>query len=148
MRTLKKPERRFSSQIAWTKQKRLHVYGGVLLLVTIVLIGLIAAQKATASHKIVQEIDDISKPNLTCKQVLTQIGGIADYSKYNTAAKKKLLEKQMFCFSDQLQFDKAIASAKKLETIYASEKDTVNLKRIKTSITNMQQTQAELKRSQ
>lgn len=145
MRKLQTPEPRlFSKLVSRAKTNKLLIFGALLLAVVAVILITFLMRSINPSHKITNKIADLSKSTITCKQVLAEIGGTTDYARYNVGARKKLLEKQVFCFSDQLQFDKAIASAQKLRAIYASENDSKNQQRMDATIQTMQNTKAAL----
>ena len=145
MRKLQAPVPGFLSVQAGKLKKSKLTIAVLGVLAFFLIIGLVVAvQRLHASHQIADKIDNLSKPNIGCKQVVAALGDISDYSRYSVAAQKKLLEKQVFCFSDQMMIDKAIASAKKLQSIYTSEKDTVNQKRIAEQLQDMESARAVL----
>lgn len=146
MRKLKKPDSLIAKLTPNTKKKL------VLALLVVIVFGLIifvliSILTNNPNHKITQKIDRFNKEETPCEQVVKEIGSESADSKYTVDVQKELLEKQMLCLSDRLEFDRAIAVAEKLQVIYAKENDSTNEQRVQLRIKDMKATQEALKAS-
>lgn len=83
------------------------------------------------------------KQNTTCQQVVSELGNISSDSVREYKTKQNLLERQVDCFADQLQYDKAIPAAEKLKALYLSRgsSEAQNVTRIETVIKEMKLSQ-------
>lgn len=144
MRQLQNPPSRLSRLMPKTKAQKLVL----LCIAAVILAGIVVLTvllSRSPEHQVKRKLTKLDKTNVPCQQIRDQLGKDTDYSKYSIDTQKKLLEKQMICFSDSFQYDKAIPAAQKLEDIYASEHDEIHRAQVESTIQMMKTTQEQLK---
>lgn len=92
--------------------------------------------------QITQKIKSVDNPNASCKDVVAAIGGINPSDTNKQETQMELLEKQMLCFADQFQYDRAIDAGEKLKTLYASKSDNQNVERVEARISDFKETKS------
>lgn len=144
MRKLQASPSRLSRLMPKTRtQKRIVIIGLVVLL--LVITALIFQHLNSPNHKVTRQVAKLDKPNTSCEQIRSQLGNDTQYSQYSVETQKRLLEKQMICFSDNFDYDRAIPAAQKLEAIYTAEHDETHKAQIEMTIQAMKTTQQERK---
>lgn len=144
MRKLQGSPSRLSRLMPTTRTQKRVVTGGFI--VVLLAIAFLMFQYLHSPNKQVsRQVAKLDKPNISCEQIRSQLGNDTQYSQYSLETQKKLLEKQMICFSDNFDYDRAIPAAQKLEAIYAAEHDETHKAQIEMTIQAMKTTQQERK---
>lgn len=96
------------------------------------------ASNNTKEQHVVKELDNLkSKENLTCEEVINKIGGLSADNIKDIQKKTEFLQRQIYCFSDQLMYDRAIAAAEELKAVYQKEGNTELAERTDAAISEM-----------
>jgi hypothetical protein len=138
---LQKSSSNFVSVLASSTKSR-----ALLLIVLLILViggGLIIANYLGSSDKkqeqeISQKLENLNnKEDLTCDDIIKEIGSYSPESTGNEEDKRALLERQMVCFTGQQQYDKAIFAAETLQDFYNARSDSSNADRIEQEIQDL-----------
>jgi hypothetical protein len=87
-----------------------------------------------------------SKKDLTCDDVVKSLGSLSanDAKEYDT--KIMLLKRQLMCFANSEQFDKAISAGEKLKVLYESQSDTEGINSVNMQIKDIKDTKAQVEK--
>lgn len=133
MLKLQKPN--FSSLKNIFSAKRKTILIALALILVFAAGGLWFANQSGAPQKknkeIVQKLENLNKKEeANCGEVIRELGSTPASDLKNDEDRIDLLNKQMFCFSDQKKFDPALAAAEQLKQIYTNKNDQKNLIKI------------------
>ncbi|HYF97153.1 MAG TPA: hypothetical protein VD947_03905 [Patescibacteria group bacterium] len=138
---LKKPSLHFLNVLIPNTKRGIIIF--IIFLSLVILGGLLLANYLSSDKKqerdISQKIETLNEENSSCEQVIDDIGNYSTDNTDKEEDKKVLLEKQMLCFGDARQYDKAISVGEELKEFYNSRSDSDNTRRIEMQIQGLKE---------
>lgn len=125
-----------------TRRSKIICLALILLAVSVMVVGTVLFSKQNKEQakdkEVAQKIEKMDQnEDLTCREVVDEVGSTPADELGNLEIKKELLERQMACLADQQQLDSALEAAEKLKEIYSSQSDSRNVRRIDNRIEDM-----------
>lgn len=93
-------------------------------------------QKEVSGRLLNERIDKFDQEAADCKRVIQEIGS-ESLDKYDKAAQKRLLERQLNCFAEEWDNDKVLKVAEDLKKIYRDEGNEAGIKMIEATVSNI-----------
>lgn len=119
-----------------TKKAKILVVG--ITAAILILFAYLLINHSASNTKIVGRVNEIYKgENLECQDVINKVGGYSADDVNNYEDKKRLLQLQVECFSNNAEYDKAINAAQELRVLYASKSDKKSVEQIEQGIQNL-----------
>jgi hypothetical protein len=127
------------------------IWGSITILLagSIIFVAIQAFYNRNDQSKVVsQKIQNIEDDDeATCRDANRELGGVPAEEVKSMEIRRELLEIQITCFADQLEFDKSLIAAEELKKLYIDEGDQENTKRLEETIviiqSNKKQVEAE-----
>lgn len=142
--SLKKPSSNFLRKLAPYSKKKIIFIAVGLVIIFMAGFGLVNyfGPNKKQEREIAQKLEVLAKEGAMCEKVVQEIGSYTTKNTDNREDQVVLLEKQMLCFANELQFDKALKSAEELKDIYTQNSDTSNIERIARQIEGIKESQS------
>lgn len=140
---MRKPN--INSSLIVAKLKNKKVIFVIFLVLTAVILLMVWKIYSSPNSQATRKLDKIDYQDVSCEKVRNEVGGLKVDNRYSIDIQKKILEKQLTCFSDDLQFDKAIASAEQLKVVYSKNHEVNKSLEIDAKIKAMQALRDDLK---
>lgn len=141
--------RQLAQNKIWKSKPIKILSAAILLVLCVFLIASFLSKRADnqTTQQVKNKIEELNqkRDSITCADVLGELGSVSVEDVNNSDVKADLLERQMQCNADHLDYDKAIASAEKLRALYEAKKDSGNAERMTIEIANMKKSQEQIK---
>lgn len=124
-----------------TKKGRILSVG--ILLTIVLCIGVLIFHIASddKNEQISKKVDSLNQPDVTCDRVVDELGSESPEA-YDEESRKKLLEIQLNCFSDQGMNNKALNAAEELKNLYNEENQKEDAQMTQKAIDDLKSAQA------